>query len=423
MPGSAQVQVRVRTASQPKLARTAHPVTGQRAGLGFWRLRAVQANGPFKTASAEHSKGGRVKIGRNQPCHCGSGKKFKKCHGGIEVDEPHLPLAAFLQKFRQSARLEHCLHPDAHSGICNQVIRAHTVQRTTTLGELVDTSNKVMTFYRCDSNADQPPEPKEVGWKLASTFTGFCSLHDNSTFAPVERKAFVFSNQNAFLLCYRALCHELHQKQATLQGLEAQQNFALKCVPGRSQPQLQHDTQIRMAGFKKVLHDLTAAKALADRSLQAGEYSDWDFACLTFEGDLALASAGATTPTRTLDGECLQILHDQSTPIQHLFFCIVRADECSVVVLGWNRVHRAPAAFVTSLLKLAPEQLPDFLVQYCFGHLENTFFSKDWWERRPQEQKDHIGRLSECDAYYAHPGYRHEGYVTWRLLSTVRTPP
>lgn len=22
------------------------------------------------------------KIGRNDPCHCGSGKKFKKCHGG-----------------------------------------------------------------------------------------------------------------------------------------------------------------------------------------------------------------------------------------------------------------------------------------------------------------------------------------------------
>lgn len=21
------------------------------------------------------------KVGRNEPCHCGSGKKFKKCHG------------------------------------------------------------------------------------------------------------------------------------------------------------------------------------------------------------------------------------------------------------------------------------------------------------------------------------------------------
>ncbi|MEO7424021.1 MAG: YchJ family protein [Fibrobacteria bacterium] len=25
------------------------------------------------------------KIGRNDPCHCGSGKKFKKCHGSAEV--------------------------------------------------------------------------------------------------------------------------------------------------------------------------------------------------------------------------------------------------------------------------------------------------------------------------------------------------
>ncbi|MEK7532659.1 MAG: SEC-C metal-binding domain-containing protein [Patescibacteria group bacterium] len=24
---------------------------------------------------------GSNKIGRNDPCHCGSGKKYKKCHG------------------------------------------------------------------------------------------------------------------------------------------------------------------------------------------------------------------------------------------------------------------------------------------------------------------------------------------------------
>jgi preprotein translocase subunit SecA len=29
------------------------------------------------------------KIGRNDPCHCGSGKKFKKCHGvKVAVDTP-----------------------------------------------------------------------------------------------------------------------------------------------------------------------------------------------------------------------------------------------------------------------------------------------------------------------------------------------
>ncbi len=24
------------------------------------------------------------KLGRNDPCHCGSGKKYKKCHGAAE---------------------------------------------------------------------------------------------------------------------------------------------------------------------------------------------------------------------------------------------------------------------------------------------------------------------------------------------------
>ena len=26
------------------------------------------------------------KIGRNDPCHCGSGKKFKKCHGAVTLE-------------------------------------------------------------------------------------------------------------------------------------------------------------------------------------------------------------------------------------------------------------------------------------------------------------------------------------------------
>ena len=32
--------------------------------------------------SLVHSK---QMMGRNEPCHCGSGKKFKKCHGNISL--------------------------------------------------------------------------------------------------------------------------------------------------------------------------------------------------------------------------------------------------------------------------------------------------------------------------------------------------
>ena len=43
--------------------------------LNKWRLKKRQ--GPPKTPAKPHSK-----LGRNDPCPCGSGKKFKKCCGG-----------------------------------------------------------------------------------------------------------------------------------------------------------------------------------------------------------------------------------------------------------------------------------------------------------------------------------------------------
>ena len=33
--------------------------------------------------SAEPFERGGKKIGRNEPCHCGSGKKYKQCHGKL----------------------------------------------------------------------------------------------------------------------------------------------------------------------------------------------------------------------------------------------------------------------------------------------------------------------------------------------------
>jgi len=34
-----------------------------------------------KKISVKQVKRAEPKLGRNDPCHCGSGKKFKKCHG------------------------------------------------------------------------------------------------------------------------------------------------------------------------------------------------------------------------------------------------------------------------------------------------------------------------------------------------------
>ena len=43
-------------------------------------LQFLGANGSGK-AAAKPATNGAPKVGRNDPCPCGSGKKYKKCHG------------------------------------------------------------------------------------------------------------------------------------------------------------------------------------------------------------------------------------------------------------------------------------------------------------------------------------------------------
>jgi len=47
----------------------------QRAGVTLQGAKKTSDNGLERTVSEE------PKVGRNEPCPCGSGKKYKKCHG------------------------------------------------------------------------------------------------------------------------------------------------------------------------------------------------------------------------------------------------------------------------------------------------------------------------------------------------------
>ena len=155
--------------------------------------------------------------GRNEPCWCGSGQKYKRCHlaRGSEGKLPHRGVA---DRVRKAATYEVCLHPSAQPGSCDQTVSAHTIQRARTLERLVDDAQHVLQFDpSVRTNEDLLPL-RRVGWREASTFTGFCARHDAATFAPVETRPFESTPEQCFLLAYRALCHEIHSKRASLRA-------------------------------------------------------------------------------------------------------------------------------------------------------------------------------------------------------------
>ncbi len=57
------------------------PIIGDGITIPFEAADEFEVNTPSGTPR-EVSPGRQVKVGRNDPCPCGSGQKFKRCHGG-----------------------------------------------------------------------------------------------------------------------------------------------------------------------------------------------------------------------------------------------------------------------------------------------------------------------------------------------------
>ncbi|MCE2453841.1 MAG: SEC-C domain-containing protein, partial [Nitrospinae bacterium] len=156
------------------------------------------------------------KIGRNEPCWCGSGKKYKHCHLGRENQTP-LQRWEVSNTFKQAYTAKTCLAPETLLGKCNgKIVRAHTVPKSGSL-QRIAREGHVYSFVPSLESPEKWQDsfvPKLRGINKASTFSGFCSQHDNAIFAPLEKKAFRGTPEQCFLLGYRALVLELYKKLA-----------------------------------------------------------------------------------------------------------------------------------------------------------------------------------------------------------------
>ena len=72
-----------------------------------------------------------VRLRRNDPCWCGSGKKFKKCHMLREqMDRPQLH--EMIDLYRELTATKYCSHP-VRSECEGQIVKAHTVPKSGSL--------------------------------------------------------------------------------------------------------------------------------------------------------------------------------------------------------------------------------------------------------------------------------------------------
>jgi len=387
-------------------------------GLGNRHHRATTDSMCLLVVRQYNARRQRLKTPRNSPCWCGSGRKYKKCHLGRQAESP-LSLDA-LQGAQWGAWDEKkCLHPQASPETCDRVVAAHTVQRARVLGALVDSTNHVRTFRRVRLGSGTVlPEPRTVGWQIASTLPAFCSRHDAGTFAELETKPFDGGAEQCFLMGYRALCYELYQKQGILRAAPAVKPLLDRGRSFFDQQHIQHAQTVVNAGAQHGLNGMTALKSEMDTQLLANDFRGWSRLVVRFRGSLCVACTGGITPNRDLNGRSLQVLHDPKTSAS-LLLCGVTADEHGgAVVLSWRTVDRAPRLFVESMLERGGGALPGLLVQFMFAHLENTYFSDQWWRALSQGDQQHLTHLAIlADPYYEEFSYECMSLVPWEVVS------
>ena len=169
------------------------------------------------------------KLGRNEKCWCGSGRKYKHCHLNRESQTP-LPRSEVIKRFRRALSKKMCLAPDSWKNECvGQIVQAHTVSKSGSLRRIARKGHvyslKPILGSPNRSIGQSLFTPRLQGINSASTFSGFCTRHDDLIFTPIEKRAFTGTPEQCFLLGYRAVAGELYAKRAALENLDLFQDL------------------------------------------------------------------------------------------------------------------------------------------------------------------------------------------------------
>lgn len=329
-----------------------------------------------------------MKIGRNDTCWCGSGKKYKKCHLGRE-SEPEPTKQEVITKFRKPLSKEYCLHPSASTASCKgDIVKAHTIQRNGGLSKIAENGHVLNLTVDFKTPPANPTllVPKPTGVRLASTFTGFCNLHDTKTFEPIEKFPFQATEEHTFLLGYRALCRELFGKRAQHELLPFKKSLD-RGRPITEQVSLQHYLKRYGAGVEAGLRDAEYHKAIYDKVLLSGDYSDAQYYVVFFSNTPDIMCSAAKFPTHDFNGNLLQDLGQLSKTLDQITFSIIATDTGGAAVFNWVGHSDPCERLVRSLDSLSDDDIPHAIVRFAFEYFENVYFSPTWWEGLEGEAK------------------------------------
>ena len=323
------------------------------------------------------------KLGRNDPCWCGSGKKFKRCHLNRESEKPVAAWDA-AREYRKAFAAKTCLAPEGWRSDCSKTVaRAHTVPRLGSLSHIAREGH-VYSFVPSLENLKKHHGvcfPELRGIKRASTFTGFCSKHDDAIFAAIEKQPFSATPEQCFLLGYRALAREVFTKLAAASLIDLRRTMD-RGKPLEEQLDIQTLNFLYEIGVRAGLRDNAHHKSIYDEILQTQDFPAVRYYVIEVAGAPDVMCSGGVFPEQDFNGLELQDIGDITTTSDLLSFTSFFGGNAGAIVFVWTAdSDRTCERLIESLHAIDDTHVTAVLLRLFFEHCDNVHMRPDWWER------------------------------------------
>lgn len=319
-------------------------------------------------------------MGRNEPCWCGSGKKWKHCHRDRHLQQT-IPTGMLLKEMLQNQKRGTCLHPEASKKTCsNRIIKAHTIQRAGGLSEIAEEGHVISGKKGFENILKNEGNilPGPIGIGSASTFMGFCNVHDNSLFEPVENNSFSLNHEAAFLLGFRALAYEYLMKKNSIKAVEIQREID-NGKDFEAQIYIQQYLHTYLAGSLRGMRDLEGWKAEYDKIFLEKNYALMPHYAVEFDSILPFVCSGGFHPEVDFGGNLLQVITRGDSEFEHVCINISVVEKKTFLVFSWHGAEGGPSEkFVKSFKEIRKNEKANAALILAVEQSENTYFRPSW---------------------------------------------
>lgn len=334
-----------------------------------------------------------LRWGANEPCWCGSGKKFKKCHYN-RTERPPVSLSDAHLQFKKAVHTKRCLHWDAGINCDGGAIRAHGVQKNGHLSRIA----RAGEVYVFDESLPRIAKNQEMavcrkGISVAGTFNGFCAKHDSATFAPLEQVPYACTRQQVALLGYRAICKEVLGKLINKSLVPTLREADRGKPVGR---QIAH--QDRVSNYEFSLDaggdDAMQDKQRIEQTLKIADFSNLHCCCIYTDVPPPVAFSYSWLIECDFAGNRLQeaALRDPNARPDSIWVATVSTESGGAVVFGWIGGSQIALQLVESLVALPTDRIPDACLRFAFEFALDCCIAPDWWDQMTPEDRHLISR-------------------------------